>query len=90
MCCDGLRQQLLVVLACLACLTSPLCIAQSLAVGNSEKPGESRITTVVPGTGQGVVKLVNQLNKLVYVQKVTDLTSLPVTLRELMLIKVSE
>jgi acetolactate synthase regulatory subunit len=43
---------------------------QSLAVGNSEREGMSRITMVIPGDSSGVTKLVKQLYKLVYVQKV--------------------
>ncbi|KAK9814572.1 hypothetical protein WJX72_008066 [[Myrmecia] bisecta] len=61
---------------------------QSLAVGNSEREGMSRITMVVPADENGTGKLIKQLNKLVAVQKVTDLTDAPFTTRELMLIKV--
>eukprot|EP00884_Botryococcus_braunii_P000807 jgi/Botrbrau1/10727/Bobra.357_1s0028.1 len=62
---------------------------QSLAVGPSERPGQSRITMVIPGGPEGTSKLIKQLNKLVYVQKVTDLSPFPFISRELMLIKVS-
>jgi len=61
---------------------------QSLAVGNSEREGMSRICMVVPGNGQGIQALINQLNKLVYVRNVTDLTELPFVNRELLLVKV--
>jgi hypothetical protein len=43
---------------------------QSLAVGNSEVEGQSRITMVIPGSIEGTSKIVKQLNKLVHVQQV--------------------
>lgn len=61
---------------------------QSLAVGNSEKEGMSRITMVAPGDGPHIGKLIKQLEKLAYVRKVIDLTNIPHVQRELMLIKV--
>ncbi|KAK9833459.1 hypothetical protein WJX81_007169 [Elliptochloris bilobata] len=61
---------------------------QSLAVGHSEVEGQSRITTVIPGSPEATAKLVKQLNKLVYVLKVTDLSAAPFVKRELALIKV--
>ncbi len=62
---------------------------QSLAVGPSEREGMSRICMVVPGTQQLIDKLLRQLNKLVFVENVTDLTNVPFVNRELMLVKVS-
>lgn len=62
---------------------------QSLAVGNSEKEGMSRITTVVPADEVSVDKIIKQLYKLVYVRQVTNLHNKPHVNRELMLIKVS-
>jgi acetolactate synthase regulatory subunit len=47
---------------------------QSLAVGNSEREGMSRITMVVPGSSNGSVNLIKQLNKLVHVEKVSGHT----------------
>lgn len=61
---------------------------QSLAVGNSEREGYSRITMVVPGDAAGVAKLMKQVTKLVYVDRVTNLNDGPFVARELMLVKV--
>lgn len=61
---------------------------QSLAVGNCEDPGRSRITIVLPGKQGSVNKLMKQLQRLVVVQKVLDLTDTPHVVRELMLIRV--
>ena len=43
---------------------------QSLAVGNSEVDGRSRITMVIPGSPGGTSKIIKQVNKLVHVQQV--------------------
>ena len=36
---------------------------QSLAVGNSEEQGMSRITMVIPATGKGISSLIKQVQK---------------------------
>ena len=46
---------------------------QSLAVGNSEVQGQSRITTVIPGSAEATSKIIKQLNKLVNVLQVCTL-----------------
>ena len=61
---------------------------QSLAVGNSEREGYSRITTVLPGQQANISKLIKQIEKLVVVQEVKNLTSVPHVNRELILVKV--
>ena len=61
----------------------------SLAVGPAESPGISRLTMVVEGDEQTLQQMSKQLNKLVNVIKVLDLTTLPAVERELMLLKVS-
>lgn len=60
---------------------------QSLAVGNCEKAGLSRITTVIPGSKESSVKIIKQLYKLIHVHSVTDLSDVPFITRELMLVK---
>lgn len=60
---------------------------QSLAVGNCEKAGLSRITTVIPGSKESSAKIIKQLYKLIHVHSVSDLSDLPFITRELMLIK---
>ncbi|EFN59473.1 hypothetical protein CHLNCDRAFT_29593 [Chlorella variabilis] len=62
---------------------------QSLAVGNSEREGMSRITIVVPASTSSIANLIKQLNKLVYVENVEELTLVPHVSRELMLVKVA-
>ncbi len=61
----------------------------SLAVGPAESQGISRITMVVEGDDQTLQQMSKQLNKLINVLQVLDLTTLPAVERELMLLKVS-
>ncbi len=61
----------------------------SLAVGPAEAPGISRLTMVVEGDEQTLQQMTKQLDKLVNVLNVIDLTTLPAVERELMLLKVS-
>ena len=61
----------------------------SLAVGPAEAPGISRLTMVVEGDEQTLQQMSKQLDKLVNVLKVSDLSNLPAVERELMLLKVS-
>lgn len=62
---------------------------QSLAVGNSERDGFSRITMVIPGCEADVQKLLKHLAKLPYVDRIVSLNGVPAIVRELMLVKVA-
>lgn len=61
----------------------------SLAVGPAETNGHSRLTMVVEGDEQTLQQMTKQLDKLVNVLQVLDLSQLPAVERELMLMKVS-
>ena len=61
---------------------------QSLAVGGSEHPGLSRMTIVVGGDAAQVEQVRKQLEKLINVVKVSDITEEDMVTRELALIKV--
>ncbi len=60
----------------------------SLAVGRSESPGLSRMTFVVEGPQNIVALVAAQLDRLVEVVQVTDITDKNLVWRELALIKV--
>lgn len=62
---------------------------ESLAVGQAEQDGVSRITMVVPGDDSVIEQLTKQLYKLVNVLKIQDITEIPCVERELMLLKVN-
>ena len=59
----------------------------SLAVGNSERPGLSRMTFVVKGDDYTVSQVAKQLDKLIDVIEVSDITNESTVTRELALIK---
>ncbi|MDY6780233.1 MAG: acetolactate synthase small subunit, partial [Halobacteria archaeon] len=61
----------------------------SLAVGETEDPEYSRMTIVVKGDDKEVEQVIKQLNKIINVIKVSDLTDDDSVNRELALIKVS-
>lgn len=61
----------------------------SLSVGETEDPTVSRMTIVVQGDDRILEQVTKQLNKLIDVIKVIDLTSERFTERELLLIKVN-
>jgi acetolactate synthase-1/3 small subunit len=61
---------------------------ESITVGPSEKQGISTIIIVVPGDDQIIEQITKQLNKLIQVIEIKDLTNVPCVERELMLIKV--
>ncbi|MBI4201355.1 MAG: acetolactate synthase small subunit [Chloroflexi bacterium] len=60
----------------------------SLAVGQSEQPGLSRMTFVVDGDSAIVEQVTKQMNKLIDVIRVADISSEQVVAREMALIKV--
>ena len=61
----------------------------SLAVGPAESDGRSRLTMVVDGDEHTLQQMTQQLDKLVNVLQVLDLTQIPAVERELMLLKVA-
>jgi len=61
---------------------------ESIAVGHSEQPNLSRMTIVVDGTTTSVEQVRKQLDKVVDVVKVSDITGDDIIARELALIKV--
>jgi acetolactate synthase I/III small subunit len=62
---------------------------ESLAVGPAEKNGVSRLTMVVEGDDRTLEQMTKQLDKLVNVLGVIDLSTSPAVERELMLLKVA-
>jgi acetolactate synthase I/III small subunit len=62
---------------------------ESLAVGTCEEPGMSRITIVCIGDDRQIEQVMKQLNKLIDVIKVSDLTDNERVERELAMIKVN-
>lgn len=61
---------------------------ESIAVGHSELPNLSRVTIVVDGTTTTVEQVRKQLDKVIEVVKVSDITEDDIVARELALIKV--
>ncbi|TAJ43912.1 acetolactate synthase small subunit [Methanofollis fontis] len=62
---------------------------ESLTVGTCEEPGMSRMTIVVLGDDAEVEQVKKQLNKLIDIIKVSDITERSTVERELALIKVT-
>lgn len=62
---------------------------ESLAVGPAETPGRSRLTMVVEGDDRTLEQMTRQLDKLINVLGVIDLSTIPAVERELMLLKVA-
>jgi acetolactate synthase-1/3 small subunit len=62
---------------------------ESIAVGPTENNSISRIIIVLPGDTQTIEQITKQLNKLIQVIEVKDITMKACVERELMLIKVS-
>lgn len=60
----------------------------SIAVGPTENLGISKIIIVLPGDNQTIEQITKQLNKLVQVIEVKDISIRPCVERELMLLKV--
>jgi acetolactate synthase-1/3 small subunit len=61
---------------------------ESIAVGHSEVPHLSRVSIVVAGTAATVEQVRKQLDKLIDVVKVSDISGEKATVRELALVKV--
>ena len=61
----------------------------SLAVGKSEQPGLSRMTFVVNGDEDTVSQVTKQLDKLIEVIRVSNITGEEIVSRELALVKVN-
>ena len=61
---------------------------ESLVVGHSETPGISRMTFVVEGDDRTMHQVESQLDKLINVTAVEDVTDMPAVVREMALIKV--
>lgn len=61
----------------------------SLCVGETEDPGVSRMTVVVRGDDSALAQVIQQLNKLVDVIEVEDLTSRSFVSRELVMVQVN-
>ena len=61
---------------------------ESIAVGPTENLGISKIIIILPGDNQTIEQITKQLNKLIQVIEVKDITMRPCVERELMLIKV--
>ncbi len=61
---------------------------ESLSVGHSETPGISRMTIVLHGDDRAVDQVVKQLEKLINVTAVMNVSQQPTVIRELALIKV--
>jgi acetolactate synthase I/III small subunit len=60
----------------------------SIAVGHSEEPHLSRVTIVVNGSTAMVEQVRKQLDKLIDVVRVSDITGDKITVRELAMVKV--
>lgn len=61
---------------------------ESIAVGPTANIGISKIIIVLPGDNQIIEQVTKQLNKLIQVIEVKDITNRPCVERELLLIKV--
>lgn len=61
---------------------------ESIAVGPTEENGISKIIIVLPGDSQTIEQISKQLNKLIQVIEVKDISICPCVERELMLIKI--
>ncbi|MBE3556148.1 MAG: acetolactate synthase small subunit [Firmicutes bacterium] len=62
---------------------------ESISVGETDNPQRSCMTIVTTGDAPTIEQLTKQLNKMVDVIKVVDLTEEPIVARELALIKVN-
>jgi acetolactate synthase-1/3 small subunit len=61
---------------------------ESITVGPTETMGISKIIIVLPGDNQVIEQITKQLNKLIQIIEVKDISSCPCVERELMLMKI--
>lgn len=61
---------------------------ESLAVGHSETPGLSRMTFVIDATTTDVEQVVKQVDKLIDIVHIEDISHRPTVSRELVMVKV--
>ena len=62
---------------------------ESLSVGPTEDPSKSRLTAIIRADNVAYEQITKQLNKLISVHKITDLTDEDAIVRELALFKVN-
>ena len=62
---------------------------ESIVAGDSEEPSISRLTIVVPGDEVTIEQVTKQLNKIIDIVKVEDITNKDIVERQLLMVRVS-